>query len=179
MNVLSTFNSKLRKAMFRFVSALFLFVLFCLPASAQDTVLPKDDFYVPAGSRVDGPSISANDNRKRAGSALDGVHTVRLVVARGLLFPEDDAQPGLWVEAVGESADRPQIPAPLLRARTGESFSLTLVNALPDSSITWFGLHTRPIAAPDSLVWHPVKHGSSPSRQVHPVRICTAPGLDR
>lgn len=141
--------------MFRFVSALFLFVLFCLPASAQDTVLPKDDFYVPAGSRVDGPSISANDNRKRAGSALDGVHTVRLVVARGLLFPEDDAQPGLWVEAVGESADRPQIPAPLLRARTGESFSLTLVNALPDSSITWFGLHTRPIAAPDSLVLAP------------------------
>lgn len=137
----------------------FLPVCFCffltLPCAAQDTYIPQDGYLIQAGTPVDGPTIEANDNRVIAGVHQNGVHTVRLVVSRGLLLPEDAHQPGLWVEAIGETADRLQIPAPLLRARTGESFSVTLVNALPDSSVTWFGLHARPISEPDSLILGP------------------------
>jgi FtsP/CotA-like multicopper oxidase with cupredoxin domain len=141
--------------MIRPLSVLLLVLLTAHASRAQEERLPQDPYYVATGQPLNGPLIAANDNRTRAGLLEANVHHIRLVVTRGVLYPEDASQPGLWVEAIGESADRLQIPAPLLRARTGESFSVTLFNALPDSSVTWFGLHERPKESPDSLILGP------------------------
>lgn len=125
------------------------------PLTSHGQSLPNDDFYLPAHAEVDGPVIAPNDNRLPLGVQRDGSVVAHLTVTRGHLLPEDDRQPGLWVEAVAAEGQAPTIPAPLLRVTTGRMLSLTLTNALPDSSVTWFGFQARPIAAADSIVLAP------------------------
>jgi len=73
--------------------------------------------------------------------------TVRLVVDRARWFPGAANGPSVIVEAFSEERKAPQIPAPLIRVPAGTHIVATVRNALPDSTVTVHGLHTRPAAA--------------------------------
>src|SRR5688500_15479007 len=93
------------------------------------------------------PVIVPNDNRVAAGTRRGDTLTLSLVVDRARWFPGADDGPSVVVEAIAEEGKRPQIPAPLIRVSAGTHVIATVRNALPDSTITVHGLHTRPAKA--------------------------------
>jgi FtsP/CotA-like multicopper oxidase with cupredoxin domain len=93
------------------------------------------------------PDVVPNDNRVAAGTRHGDTVTVRLVVTRARWVPGAPDGPSVEVEAFAEEGRAPQIPAPLLRVSAGTHVVATVRNALPDSTITVHGLHTRPAAA--------------------------------
>ena len=99
----------------------------------------------PATIRL--PDVVPNDNRVAAGTRHGDTVTVRLVVTRARWVPGAPDGPSVDVEAFAEEGRAPQIPAPLLRVSAGTHVVATVRNALPDSTITVHGLHTRPAAA--------------------------------
>lgn len=101
------------------------------------------------------PKVSANDNTTMAGKLLEKVLSVELEVRWADFRMETKDRPGLKVRAIGELGKAPQIPGPLLRVETGIAIRATIHNNLPDSSITVFGLHTRPSKGADSLFIKP------------------------
>ena len=90
------------------------------------------------------PVIVPNDNRVPAGTRRGDTLTLSLVVDRARWFPSADDGPSVVVEAIAEVGKAPQIPAPLIRVSAGTHVIATVRNALPDSTITVHGLHTRP-----------------------------------
>lgn len=95
-----------------------------------------------AGSVVE--PIRANDNRVRAGRCEGRVCRVALEVRAGRWYPEEEGGPHLDVAAIGEREGALSIPGPLLRAAAGDTFDVTITNALADSAITVHGLVERP-----------------------------------
>ena len=93
------------------------------------------------------PVVRPNDNRVSAGTRRRDTVTVRLVVDRARWFPGAANGPSVIVEAFSEEGKAPQIPAPLIRVPAGTHIVATVRNALPDSTVTVHGLHTRPAAA--------------------------------
>ena len=93
------------------------------------------------------PVVRPNDNRLSAGTRRRDTVTVRLVVDRARWFPGAANGPSVIVEAFSEEGKAPQIPAPLIRVPAGTHIVATVRNALPDSTVTVHGLHTRPAAA--------------------------------
>jgi FtsP/CotA-like multicopper oxidase with cupredoxin domain len=102
--------------------------------------------------------VKANDNRKRAGELKNGVLTLRLVVGMARWYPESPTGPFVDVAAVAEEGKAPQIPAPLIRVRTGTTIVATIRNTLTDSTIYVRGLVERPAASLDSV---PIPPGQS------------------
>ena len=92
------------------------------------------------------PAVVPNDNRVAAGRRRGDTVTVQLVVRRARWFPGAEHGPSAIVEALGEEGKAPQIPAPLIRVSAGTHIVATVRNALPDSTVTVHGLHTRPAA---------------------------------
>jgi FtsP/CotA-like multicopper oxidase with cupredoxin domain len=92
------------------------------------------------------PVVQPNDNRAAAGRWRGDTLALQLVVRRARWFPEAEGGPSIIVDAFGEEGRAPQIPAPLIRVRAGTPIVATVRNALPDSTITVHGLHTRPAA---------------------------------
>lgn len=99
--------------------------------------------------------VRPNDNRTAAGRVTGDTLTVRLVVRMATWHPEADTGRGIDVAAFAEDGGVPQVPAPLLRVRTGTVVNAVVRNALTDSTITMYGLHSRPAAKDDSLVLKP------------------------
>ncbi|MDP9179553.1 MAG: multicopper oxidase domain-containing protein, partial [Gemmatimonadota bacterium] len=95
--------------------------------------------------------VKANDNRKRAGELKNGVLTVRLVVGMARWYPESPTGPFVDVPALAEEGKQPQIPAPLIRVRTGTTIVATIRNTLTDSTVYVRGLVERPAASLDSI----------------------------
>ncbi len=122
---------------------------------SEANALPTDPFYVAAHTASELPVITPNDNRDRAGTLNDGVLRVALEIRRGVLYPETEDEPGLRVEAISETGQIPTIPAPMLRVSEGTTLEVKITNLLSDSTVTVFGLRTRPMAPPDSLVLRP------------------------
>src|SRR5688500_1319402 len=88
-----------------------------------------------------------NDNRVRAGTRRLATVTVRLDIDRARWFPGAANGPSVILEAFSEEGKVAQIPAPLIRVPAGTHIIATVRNALPDSTVTVHGLHTRPAAA--------------------------------
>lgn len=109
--------------------------------------------FVPLASRATLPVVEANDNRQRAGVMHRDTLYVSLDVRMARWYPE--APGGEYIEGpvIGEVGHTPQIPGPLLRVVEGTVVVARLTNALPDSSLTWYGLDTRPGA--DSVKLRP------------------------
>lgn len=99
--------------------------------------------------------VKANDNRKRAGELKNGVLTLRLVVGMARWYPESPTGPFVDVPAIAEEGKEPQIPAPLIRVRTGTTIVATIRNTLTDSTIYMRGLVERPTASLDSVAIPP------------------------
>jgi len=106
---------------------------------------------VYADDPSDFPKIQANSNLQPAG-ILDGeLLRVDLEVIWGDFYMESDLRPGLHLTAIGEKGNAPSIPGPLIRVETGTRVRATVYNSLADSTITVFGLQTRPSEEADSV----------------------------
>jgi manganese oxidase len=90
------------------------------------------------------PSVKANDNRVPAGRLAGDSLVVAFDVEYARWFPESEQGASVEVAAFREPGKAPQIPGPLIRVRTGTTIIATIRNRLPDSSITVFGLGTKP-----------------------------------
>lgn len=97
------------------------------------------------------PAVQANDNRRPGGRIRGNVLTIKLVVQMARWYPQGANGPFVEVEAFSEEGRAPTIPAPLIRVPEGTIVEATVRNALPDSAITLYGFHTRPVETADSL----------------------------
>lgn len=97
------------------------------------------------------PVVKANDNRAPAGALRGETLTIRLVVGMAKWYPQSGTGPSVDVETFAEEGRAPMIPAPLIRVPTGTMIEATIRNALPDSTVTIHGFHTRPAATGDSI----------------------------
>ena len=135
------------------------FVLFAiiggpLPAAVES----RSSFADPAppvgekqSSNDQSERIVANANSSPAGAFRDGVLTLHLEVGSGAWYPEAENGPSVTVQAFGEAGGPLQIPGPLIRVPEGTEIHATIHNALPDSTVVLYGLHTRPGSARDTL----------------------------
>jgi len=92
-----------------------------------------------------------NDNRVAAGTLHDGVLTLHLEARRGFWYPDENDGPGLAMEMFAEAGHPPQNPGPLIRVTAGTRIDVTVRNALRDSTLVVYGLHTRPSAIDDTV----------------------------
>jgi FtsP/CotA-like multicopper oxidase with cupredoxin domain len=104
------------------------------------------------------PIVQPNDNRTPAGHMRNGELELHLVVRMARWYPESSDGPYVDVPAIAEENGQPQIPAPLIRVRTGTTIVATVRNELTDSTIYLRGLATRPAKSLDSI---PVPPGES------------------
>lgn len=122
-----------------------------LPAAFAGLVLVSAAALRPADLK----SVRANDNRVPAGTLRNGVLTLHLEVRTGVWHPEAEPGDSVIAPVFAEEGKGPQVPGPLIRVPTGTTIDLTLRNALPDSTLTLHGFHTRPAATGDSVVLKP------------------------
>jgi FtsP/CotA-like multicopper oxidase with cupredoxin domain len=101
------------------------------------------------------PVVKPNDNRQPAGRLRGNTLTLKLVVQMARWYPQSGTGPGVDVEAFAEEGKAPSIPGPLIRVATGTMIEATIRNALPDSTVTIYGLETRPSATLDSFRLRP------------------------
>lgn len=99
--------------------------------------------------------VVPNDNRRGAGRLHRDTLTARFTVQLAHWAPEGPHHKQIDVEAISEDGKAPQIPAPLIRVRTGVVVKVTVRNALPDSSIRVSGLWTHPTAGKDTVAIKP------------------------
>jgi FtsP/CotA-like multicopper oxidase with cupredoxin domain len=97
------------------------------------------------------PKIVSNDNRIPAGTMKNGTLELELEVHWGDFFPETDEKPGLRLIAFSEKGKSPSIPGPLIRVVEGTLIRLTVHNTLKDSTLTVYGMQSRPSDVMDSL----------------------------
>lgn len=90
------------------------------------------------------PVVQANDNRVPAGRLAGDSLRISLEIRNARWHPEAGDGPSIDVAAFGEQGRAPQIPGPLIRVKTGTTIIATLRNALSDSTVTIYGLVTRP-----------------------------------
>ncbi len=95
--------------------------------------------------------ISANDNRRPAGTLRDGKLELKLDVVNGDWFPEAESGPSIVMQAFAEEGRAPEIPGPMIRVVEGTEIHVTIHNSLPDSEVVVHGLHTRPATTDDIL----------------------------
>jgi FtsP/CotA-like multicopper oxidase with cupredoxin domain len=88
-------------------------------------------------------TILANDNRRPAGTVMNGMLTVTLIAGRGEWHPEEADGPALEAAAFGEEDGSLLTPGPLLRATEGMDVIVRIKNTLPDS-LTVHGLMRHP-----------------------------------
>jgi hypothetical protein len=86
------------------------------------------------------PGISANDNRRPAGSLHADTLTLNLELGVGRWYPDADDGPSVEVQALGEVGRPLEIPSPLIRVPEGTVLRITLRNTLADSTLVIHGL---------------------------------------
>ena len=129
-------------------AVLLLSIVISLGAAAPH---PRTDrSKAPAPARV-----SANDNRRPAGTLHDGKLDLKLEIVNAQWFPEAESGPSLLMQAFAETGRAPEIPGPMIRVQEGTEIHITLRNSLPDSEVIVHGLHARP-ATTDDVVRIPV-----------------------
>lgn len=100
------------------------------------------------------PTITANDNRSRAGELRNGVLTIRLELGEGQWKPESEDGEALTVYAFGEAGGPLQNPGPLIRVTQGAEIHANVHNSLP-VAVTVHGLHERPGNEKDAFILQP------------------------
>ena len=105
--------------------------------------------------RSDLPLISANDNRTPAGKMVDGVLNLDMEIVMGDFRVETIERTGIRVAAFAESGKSPSVPGPIIRVEEGTIIKASIKNTLTDSTITIYGLQSRPSSFADSVVVKP------------------------
>src|SRR5262245_53568054 len=85
-----------------------------------------------------------NDNRAAAGIARDGVLTLQLEAREATWYPDGDGGPSLQLPMFAEVGHAAQNPGPMIRVPAGTTIALSVHNALRNSTLVVYGLHTRP-----------------------------------
>lgn len=88
--------------------------------------------------------VRANDNRARAGIFSSGVLAVRMEARMAEWHPQGDDAPGAMVPAFAEIGRPAQIPGPMIRVAGGTDVIVVIRNAIPNTTLTLHGLHSRP-----------------------------------
>ena len=88
----------------------------------------------------------------------NGELQLHLVMRMARWYPESSTDPYVDLPVFSEEGGAAQIPAPLIRVRTGTTIVATIRNELTDSTIYVHGLATRPATSGDSI---PVPPGQS------------------
>jgi FtsP/CotA-like multicopper oxidase with cupredoxin domain len=99
--------------------------------------------------------VVPNDNRTPAGALRNGILSLSLDVLLATWYPEAEDGPSVVVPVFAEPGRAPRIPGPLIRVPAGTTLDVTIRNALPDSTVTVFGLMPRPADGLDSLRLRP------------------------
>lgn len=97
------------------------------------------------------PRVVPNDNRTAGGRLENGVLTLALEVREARWYPDGESGPSLVMQMFAESGLAPQNPGPMIRVPAGTKIQLSLRNALRDSTLVVYGLHTRPGTTSDSI----------------------------
>src|SRR5512138_654537 len=95
--------------------------------------------------------VVPNDNRVAAGSFQHGVLTLHLEARDGRWFPDGDVGPSIVMQMFAEAGQAPRNPGPLIRVRAGTVIHVSVRNALRDSTLVVYGLHTRPASPTDTV----------------------------
>ena len=95
--------------------------------------------------------VAPNDNRIAGGVLRDGTLTMRLEAREGEWRPDGPDGPALTVAVFAETGHQSQNPGPLIRVPAGTRMHLSVRNALSDSTLIVYGLHSRPGALDDSI----------------------------
>lgn len=88
--------------------------------------------------------VRANDNRARAGIFSSGVLAVRMEARMAEWHPQGEDAPGAMVPAFAEIGRPALIPGPLIRVAGGTNVIVVIRNAIPNTTLTVHGLHSRP-----------------------------------
>ena len=99
--------------------------------------------------------VNANDNTVSAGRQRAGLLSLHLVARQARWSPEGADGPAITVPAFAEEGRLATVPGPLIRVPRGTQISVSIRNALPDSTISVHGLFTRPAASDDSVLIKP------------------------
>jgi FtsP/CotA-like multicopper oxidase with cupredoxin domain len=99
--------------------------------------------------------VNANDNTAAAGRQRAGLLSLHLVARQARWSPEGADGPAIMVPAFAEEGKSATVPGPLIRVPRGTQISVSIRNALPDSTISVHGLFTRPAASADSVMIKP------------------------
>lgn len=119
-------------------------ILFAITSSALAAGVPARIIPDPPRMTVNRVvRVAVNDNRTPAGVLRGTVLTLRLVARTGMWYPDGDSAPGAEVHAFAEEGRAPRIPGPLIRVRAGTEVSITLRNAIPNSTLVLHGLTSR------------------------------------
>ena len=95
--------------------------------------------------------VLPNDNRVAGGVLKNGVLTLNLEAREGRWFPDGDDGPSIVMQMFAEAGHAPQNPGPLIRVSAGTRIHLTVRNAIRDSTLVVYGLHTRPTLPTDTI----------------------------
>lgn len=106
--------------------------------------------FIPASSPVL-REVVPNDNRRAAGTLRGDTLTARFTVQMAQWTPDASHDQQVDVQAMTEDGKAPQIPAPLLRVRSGTVMRISVRNALPDSTLRLFGLWSHPNEGKDTV----------------------------
>ncbi len=93
--------------------------------------------------------ITANNNRRPAGTLRDGKLELKLDVVNASWFPEAETGPSVMMQAFVEEGRAPEIPGPMIRVPEGTEIHIAIHNSLPGSELVVHGLHTRPATSDD------------------------------
>ena len=88
--------------------------------------------------------VRPNDMRARAGVFSAGVLAVRMEARLAEWHPQGEDAAGATVPAFAEIGRPAQIPGPLIRVAGGTDVIVVIRNAIPNTTLTVHGLHSRP-----------------------------------
>lgn len=95
--------------------------------------------------------VIPNDNRVAAGVLRNGVLTLRLEAREATWYPDGAAGPSLVLPMFAEVGRAARNPGPMIRVAAGSKIHVSVHNALRDSVLVVYGLHTRPSALDDTI----------------------------
>ena len=77
--------------------------------------------------------------------------TVALEAREGTWYPDGPDGPGLVMPMFAQAGRQLQNPGPLIRGPAGTAIHVSIRNALRDSALIVYGLHTRPSGVGDTV----------------------------
>src|SRR5436190_5922392 len=89
--------------------------------------------------------VRPNDNRARAGILSGKTLALRMEARLAEWHPDGDDKPGAVIPVFAEIGRQASVPGPLIRVPAGTDIITVVRNAVPNTTLTVHGLHSRPV----------------------------------